>query len=787
MKKTILSLALLSTTMLTASAQQITEDNLQRLQIRYETPSLQFTSHFIDGQKYVAPSFPGYAPGGKVGLPALPVLSHYIATPFCRAIEVSVQNAVYDTLQLSQTNSQLYPMQAPRSKSQSNHPFVLDVDRYATDAPYGMPLATVQTLGIERDRNLALINFAPITVNPVSGQIIVCRSADITVDYIGADADRTLDHYLRYHTPAFPTTHTLNNLFAKVTTPQAPVRMVIVAGNLTGIRNNHRLQRFVEWKRTQGYLVDVVFTADLPSNTTSAVADAVKQYYLDATAESPAPTYLLLIGDHAQLPAFDCNISSDNFLRGYWYQLDDHITDHYYTTWTDDNIRDCFLGRFSATDTNQLNNIIDKTLLYEKYEFEDDSYLARAVLIAGVDNGSPSDEAYRCADPTMDYIARYYMTPDNGYNNVTYYKNNTAFAPDGVTVTGSCSPTATATALRNLYNEGIGWVNYSAHGLETGWGHPSFSNNDVNRMSNNGKPSFMIGNCCLSNHFNTPACFGETLLRKGNNAGAIGYIGGTNSTFWDADFYFAVGVRSNINNTMNPSYDDSHLGTYDRLFHTHGESFLNHSITAGSMVHAGLIAVNSQNTNTMERDMIEYYWEIYELMGDPSLMPWLGRASNLTFNAIALIDNNLTVQTEPYAYVALVDHDLSLIAATFAAADGSATLSVPAGRDLSRSFFSVTAQNRKPFTQAYASSNVGIASPAAAFVTIAPNPASDRFSLRGENLQRVQLLDMMGRVILDQECTGSCSIALDGVSAGLYLVRTHTQHGIVTNKLVVTK
>ncbi len=786
MKKTALCATLLVALSLSANAQQVRHDDLHNLQLRYETPAPTFSSRALDGQKYAALTLPGYTLGGDPGSPALPVLSHYIATPFCGNIRVSVENAVYDTLHLSDANFQLYPMQPARSKRDTVHPVAFDRERYSTDDFYSLPLASVQPLGLERDRNLALLSFSPVSVNPVSGQIIVCRSADVTVSFEGADVDRTLDHYLRLHTPAFASTRTLNAPFAKVTPGQAPVRIAIVAGAIPGIRNSHGLKRFVQWKRTQGYLVDVIYTDSLASATTTDIYDALKQLYLSASSTVPAPAYVILVGDHDQLPSYNSNLSSGNFLSSWPYYLSDHITDHYYTTWTDDNLRDCYLGRFSATDTTQLNNIINKTLLYERYQFADDSYLGRAVLIAGVDSYSSSDEAYRCADPTMDYIARYYATAANGYNDVTYYKNNTNFHPDGVTVTGSSHETATATALRALYNEGIGWINYSAHGEENGWSIPSFKNNHVAQMTNNGKPSFMIGNCCLSNHFNTAACFGETLLRKDNNAGAIGYIGGTNSSFWDADFYFSVGVRDNVNNTMNTSYSASNLGSYDRLFHTHGESFTSHAVTAGAMVHAGLMAVNSRNTNTMERDMIEYYWEIYELMGDPTLMPWLGRAADNDFSA-SISGTSITVETAPYAYVALVDHDLSLIAAAFAGSGGSAVLTIPAERDLSRSFFSITAQNRKPLTRDYTNSNVAGIESAATFSTLAPNPAIDRCTIQAVGLQRVQLLDLMGRIILDQPCAESATLNLDGIEAGIYLVRSHTANGVGINKLVITK
>ena len=46
--------------------------------------------------------------------------------------------------------------------------------------------------------------------------------------------------------------------------------------------------------------------------------------------------------------------------------------------------------------------------------------------------------------------------------------------------------------------------------------------------------------------------------------------------------------------------------------------------TSGQMIHSGNLAV-TQGFGGSE----QYYWEIYHLMGDPSLMPYLGVPTTL--------------------------------------------------------------------------------------------------------------------------------------------------------------
>ena len=84
-------------------------------------------------------------------------------------------------------------------------------------------------------------------------------------------------------------------------------------------------------------------------------------------------------------------------------------------------------------------------------------------------------------------------------------------------------------------SDGVGFYNYTAHCGSSGWFDPSFSSADVPGLQNDNEFGLMIGNCCQSNKFDEPICFGEALLRA-NNKGAVGYIGGSNNTYWDEDF-----------------------------------------------------------------------------------------------------------------------------------------------------------------------------------------------------------------------------------------------------------
>ena len=314
-------------------------------------------------------------------------------------------------------------------------------------------------------------------------------------------------------------------------------------------------------------------------------------------------------------------------------------------------------------------------------------------MVAGVDAGTSGDNAYTYGDPSMDYSITNYINGTRGFQQVKYFKNNTSIVPTATNVIMNNSTSANSDIVRNSYNEGAGLINYTAHGSPSCWGTPYFGTDNVPSMSNYQKFGLMIGNCCQSNTFNQDACLGEALLRRGNYCGAVGYIGASNSTYWTYDFYWTVGARNSVSPTMSMAYNASNLGAYDRLCHTHNEAYSEWYTTQAAMMMAGNMAVATKSGNSL------YYWEIYHLMGDPAVMPYLTQAQTITIAAQPIIAQGTTslyVTAVPHAYVALTDSAThALIAAAFTTSAGSATLTLPASLPAGTYELTASAQQRR--------------------------------------------------------------------------------------------
>ncbi|MFC2111617.1 C25 family cysteine peptidase, partial [Bacteroidota bacterium] len=422
------------------------------------------------------------------------------------------------------------------------------------------------------------------------------------------------------------------------------------------------LAPFVSWKTKKGFTVIEAYTNN-PNvgSTTTSIKNYLDSLYNAGTLNDPAPSFILIVGDIAQVPAFSGTQTSAS-----------HVSDFFYAEYTGDTLPEAYYGRFSASTLPQLAAQIDKTLQYEQFSMPDSSFLDTAVMISGVDAQN---------------------APIYGNGHINYATSNYVNLAHGITSKTYMHPTSGSAASQIIQdvNDGAGIVNYTAHGGVYGWSNPSFNVSNVLALTNQDKYPLMIGNACSTNEFDKPECFGEALLRA-NNKGALGYIGASNLSYWDEDYWWAVGLGSI---GPNPTYAGTGLGAYDRLFHDHGEAKSEWHITQAQIMVGGNLAVTQSSSN-----LTNYYWEVYHLMGDPSLMPYLGIPTNLnvTYNQLLLLGiSNFIVNTEPDAYVAISMNGV-LHGAALADSNGVANINIIPFTSPGTADIVATKQNKIPFT-----------------------------------------------------------------------------------------
>jgi hypothetical protein len=590
----------------------------------------------ISDPSYTAISIPGYFPSGDPGIPSLPGISRLFESPPSGEIRIRVEqidSLMIDLRQLG-IGEKILPYQPSPRKGEPNRPLMPDPGTCYTDGWIGGPLLDVEFEGTMRGLPISNLHFNPVQYNPSRGLLKVFYHVRCTIETPPPAGNRANLE------PAF------SGIFGRVvrqtTVPskkaifsEQPMTLVILSDPLF----RDALQPLVRWKSRKGFRVVEAYLGDsVVGGTRESIKNYLKELYANPSDGVAPPSFLLIVGDVEQVPLS---------------QPSGQITDLYYAEYDGggDYIPELFYGRISVTTPEQLGVVVDKILEYEQYLFPDPAFLAQSVLIAGVDGSY----AGTYGNGQINYANEYYLNSEKGITThmFRYPESDTA-----------------RQAILDLISDGVGFVNYTGHGLHNGWTDPAFGLGDIGDLKNGSRYPVMIGNGCETNIFSMPECFAEALLRAPGK-GALAYIGCTNDSYWEEDYYWAVGIGPI---TAHPVFDATSPGCFDRVFHTHGEPYALWTPTLGEMIFGGNMAVQQSSSSKKK-----LYWEIYQLAGDPSIIPWFGRPENQEVDHPGLLPEGILrmdVTCAPYSYVAISKEGV-LLDALHASAEGFATLRIP--------------------------------------------------------------------------------------------------------------
>ncbi|MFH2048345.1 MAG: C25 family cysteine peptidase, partial [bacterium] len=637
-------------------------------------------------------TFNGCARSQELGQPNLPLMNRLVSIPFGCELNVKVINFDTEEIKLSDYNiiNPLMPVQPSVSKSDdpASIPFEYNDASYTSNSYYSLPLVKAKVLGTMRSVHLGLISISPVQYNPVENTLIIYKNIEVQITYNHPDWGATQEAKDKYYSPAFDAVFdNISNYSQQEKNSRAdlvkyPIKYAIISHRMF----EAQLQPFIEWKTKKGFNVVVAYT-DVIGSTTSQVKAYLQGLYNAGTPEDPAPSFVLFVGDDQQIPAY----------TGY----SGHISDLWMCEYTGDNFPEIYYGRFCAQSPSLLQPQSDKTLEYEQYLMPDPSYLAEVTLISGVDGTYASTYG----NGQINYGTNYYFNAAHGIVDHTWlYPASNGSGVDA--------------AIIQTVQDGIGLMNYTAHCGHTEQSNPNFNTADIATLTNNHMYLLGIGNCCQANtfgsDFGTTPCFGEAFLQKANG-GAIGYIGGTNSTYWDEDYWWGVGNGPVVG--AGPTYEQTGLGAYDGVFHDHGEALVNHHIYNDAIIFRGNLAVTEAGSSRTA-----YYWQIYCLMGDPSIMTYLGvpEVNNVSHpSALVFTSTTIAVDADPHSYVGISVNGV-LHGAGFVDETGTVEIELVPFTQPDIADIVVTGQNKQPYT-----STIQLFTPEGAYVVYNASSTND--------------------------------------------------------------
>ncbi|MFQ3269478.1 MAG: hypothetical protein ACI9B2_001287, partial [Flavobacteriales bacterium] len=398
----IICLTSLSLSAQTSSINTVLSTSSQ-LHLSFTTSEVEFSNISNRDELYTQLTIEGLTKPYDIGNPDLPVFSKLIEVPSTGdiSIELLSSNVFISDLAALGYPQEVFPSQSSVFKNQDplKASFVYNENTYTKDAFYSQELISIERLGTMRGKSIARLQIAPLAYNPLSNELRVQKNIEFRVNF--ENNIKALPKALKSQDFDINFSKLINNdLGEKNNFSSNTTRMIILSDPMF----EDDLQSFIQWKTKKGIEVIEAYKGSTEVGSTFESMKAyVQSYYDNASDENPAPTYLLIVGDHEQIPSFESG---------------NHVSDMYYCEFdgNGDYFPEMIFGRFSATTNSELNIQIDKTIQYEQFTMTDPSYLEEVLLVAGVDgNFAPTH-----GNGQINYGADYYFNQDHNLTPYVY-------------------------------------------------------------------------------------------------------------------------------------------------------------------------------------------------------------------------------------------------------------------------------------------------------------------------------------------------------------------------------
>jgi hypothetical protein len=602
----------------------------EAIDMSYQLPGMVRTPMTTRGGEFTRLSVIDGGVWGEIGHPELPAVRRlisipYEAVPHLEILNLEVATVSFDELEIT---SPIYPVQAPIEKipgAWENAPFNYDEAAYSTDAFQLSSMVELGEIGMIRGYRCVELMIYPVDVNPVTRQVRVLSSVDLRISLVGSDMELSRAQWARYR--SFPFETMTDRLVMKTSLEQSvrtlnglpePPLLLIITD--PDWEDNADLLDYVDWKFEKGFR-PVLRTTDSTGTTAASILAYIENAYYNWPI---APTFVLLIGDVDAIPRWTGSGSgSPNTDLNYSLLRG---TDY----WPDVD-----LGRWSVANLTDLTNILNKTEEYEQIGWSgNDTWEKYAVFMASCDN-------YTVSEGTHNYVINYYLGPD-GYEYDRLYCHTYS---------------ATTYQVTQSHNAGRSLSIYSGHGDVTYWADgPPFYQSNVNALTNTVYP-FVQSYSCLTGNFMYSECFMETWLR--DDHAAIGAMGSSVTSYWTQDDILEKRVMEGFCENINQNEE-------------------NQTWMAGMMNYGKLRYYDYfGNSGTTRR-----YFEMYNLMGDPSIDLWTAIPARIGVTHDSLFsagDTTFDVTVNgvvDWALVCVHDENDEIYASQYLFENGTATMSL---------------------------------------------------------------------------------------------------------------
>ncbi|PLX14046.1 MAG: hypothetical protein C0598_02320 [Marinilabiliales bacterium] len=581
----------------------IEKQDKQSLKLSFSVNSYERMALDVNGRQMEKINMQGSLLQNSEGNPDLPVISRYVAIPQGAEVKVSVNNK--RTASLNNINISPAP-RIPWDTDRGPLEYKKNNEIYSKDAFFPSQNVIVSEPTTIRGLDVVLISISPFQYNPVTKEMLISRDMDIEIEFVGGNGHFGEDKYRnRFWDPI---------LFDMVINDDVIDKNYQKANRSTGDGYEYLIiapndPAFLAWADTikvfrqrQGIITGVVTIDEVGGNTVNAIETYVNDAYNNWDIP---PIAVLLMGDYGTSGNTIISPIYDNYC----------VSDNIFSDVNGDYMPEMTFARMTARNNDELETMVHKALNYERNPPTNPGFYANPITAMGwqterwfqlcseIIAGFFENELEK--SPVREN-AIYSGTPAGTWSTAT----NTStvlnyFGPNGLGYIPA-SPDylddwgGNATRINNDINAGAFLLQHRDHGMETGWGEPSYTSANIAGLRNTDL-SYIFSINCLTGKYNiTGECFVETFHR--HDYGALGLLGASevsysfvNDTYvWGAFDYMwpdfmpeeqsnplSRGVLPAFSNVAgkyflqqsNWPYNENNKAVTYNLFHTHGDAF----------------------------------------------------------------------------------------------------------------------------------------------------------------------------------------------------------------------
>ncbi len=533
----------------------------QNLQVNFSVDDYVVTPTPIGNENMSTITMTGVILQNSEGAPNLPAYSKFVAVPQGATVSVNIADKRVETV----PGLKIAPApRIPKDDDLSPLEYKKNPEIYSKNAFYPEQPVIVSSPMKIRGLDVVLISVSPFQYNPVTEELIVNRDMKIEIDFEGGNGvfgDQRLQsrwwepivHDAVLNEASIPDYQT-----SMRSTKETGCEYVIIAPNdpvFLAWADTIRIFRQRQGITTQVYTID-----DVGGNTTGAIESFIDDAYNNW--DTP-PAAVLLIGDYGT--------SGNTIVSPVW---DNYcISDNFYSDVDGDDLPDVVLARMTAQNAAQLQVMVTKFLNYERnpptnpgfydhpitamgWQTERWFQICSEVIAGFLENELGKSPVRENAIYQGDPGAGTWSTATNTSTVLSYFGPNglgyIPTSPNYLTDWGG-----NATRVNNDINAGAFMLQHRDHGMETGWGEPSYTNTSIDGLTNTDL-TFIFSINCLTGKFDwSSECFAEKFHRYtfgGHNSGALGITAATEVSYSFVNDTYVWGMFDNMWPDFMPDY-----------------------------------------------------------------------------------------------------------------------------------------------------------------------------------------------------------------------------------------